>query len=61
VIAHTRGQDEFNLVLVLKATGVSGTSKDVYIDYESGGAHYRLDLHFNMKVINGGPETACPA
>lgn len=55
-IPHTPGQDTINLVLVVKASGVEGTSKTVYVDYESGGNHYRLDMRFFMKVFNGVPD-----
>ena len=29
-----------------------GSSKDVYVNYQSGSTHYRLDLHFFMRVYN---------
>jgi hypothetical protein len=53
VIPHTPGHNAINLLLVVKASGVEGTMKDVYVYYESGGTHYRLDLSFFIQLYNG--------
>jgi hypothetical protein len=42
-----------DLVLVLRATGVQGKAKDVYLDYESGGTRYRLDFGVGIQMFNG--------
>lgn len=55
-IIHTRFPDTYNLVLVLRATGVQGTAKTVYVDYESGGTKYRLDLAVGLQLFNGNPK-----
>ncbi len=57
-VVHTPYPDAINLVLVMKATGVKGTAKDVYIDYESGGTRYRLSFGVNIVLYNGNPR-AC--
>jgi hypothetical protein len=59
VIRHTPGQDVINLVLVVKASAVTGVATDVYVDYESGGTHYRLDLRFFIRLFNGVPDGKC--
>jgi hypothetical protein len=59
VISHTPGQDVINLVLVVKASAVTGSAKDVLVDYQSAGADYQLDLHLFMKVFNGVPSGKC--
>jgi hypothetical protein len=61
LIPHTPGQDSINLVLVLKASGVKGTVKDVYIYYEAGGNNYRLDLAFAIQLFNGNKHGCRPA
>jgi hypothetical protein len=38
---------------VLRATGVQGKAKDVYLDYESGGTMYRLDFGVGIQMFNG--------
>jgi hypothetical protein len=53
VIPHTPGHDAINLLLVVKASGAEGTMKDVYVYYESGSTHYRLDLSFFIQLYNG--------
>lgn len=55
VIPHTAGHNVFNLVLVVRPSGVLGSVKDIYVDYAVGSTHYRLDLHFFLKVFNGVP------
>lgn len=57
-IVHAPNPDAINLVLVLRARGVQGTAKTVYVDYESGGSEYRLNLGVGIKLFNGDP-TGC--
>jgi hypothetical protein len=52
-IVPTPFPDAINLVLVLRATGVQGTAKDVDIDYESGGTKYRLYFGVGIQMFNG--------
>jgi hypothetical protein len=52
-IVPTPFPNAINLVLVLRATGVEGKAKDVYIDYESGGTKYRLDFGVGIQMFNG--------
>ena len=54
-IVHTPYPDAINLVLVLRSTGTKGTAKTVYVDYESGGVKYRLDLAVSIELFNGNP------
>jgi hypothetical protein len=59
-IPHTRGQDVYNLVLLLQPTGHEGSVKDVYVDYQTGGTQYRYDMHFNIEVYSS-TTSGCPA
>jgi len=54
-IVHTPFPDSINLVLVLRASGIEGTAKDVYINYESEGTQYRLYFGCSIKLLNGNP------
>jgi hypothetical protein len=54
-IVHTPFPDVINPVLVLKATGVKGTAKDVYIDYESGDRRYRRYFGVSILLYNNNP------
>jgi hypothetical protein len=54
-IVHIPYPDAINLVLVLRATGVKGTAKTVYVDYESGGVKYRRDLAVAIELFSGNP------
>jgi len=54
-VQHTPYPDAINLVLVLRATGVKGTAKTVYVDYDSGDTKYRLDLAVGIELFNGNP------
>jgi hypothetical protein len=51
-VVHTPFPDAINLVLVMRATGVKGTAKDVYIDYTSGGTKYRLSFGISIVLYN---------
>jgi hypothetical protein len=55
-VVHTPFPDAINLVLVMKATGVKGTARDVYIDYESGGTKYRLSFGVSILLYNNKPK-----
>jgi hypothetical protein len=52
-IVHTPFPDSINLVLVLRATGAEGSAKSVYVDYESAGTEYRMNLAFAILLWNG--------
>jgi hypothetical protein len=54
-VVHTPFPDAINLVLVMKATGVKGTAKNLYIDYESGGTKYRLSFGVSILLYNNNP------
>jgi hypothetical protein len=51
-VVHTPFPDAINLVLVLRATAVKGTARTVYVDYESGGIKYRLDLAVGIELFS---------
>lgn len=53
VIPHLPGQEEENLVLVLKPIGPEGTANTEYVYYSSGGTSYVLNLGVRVVLFNG--------
>ena len=59
VIPHLRGQDQEDLVLVLKPLGSEGIAKTEIVYYTSGGTRYMLNLGAWIVLVNNGNLHAC--
>jgi len=53
LVPHLRGQDQENLVLVLKPTATEGSAETEYVYYTSAGRRYVLDLGVSVELFAG--------
>lgn len=59
VIPHLRGQDQEDLVLVLRPTGPEGSAKTEIVYYTSGGTRYMLNLGAWVVLVGNGNLHGC--
>ncbi len=53
LVAHTRGQDVINLVIVVKPTAKVGAATAVNLYYKSAGTHYVIHFPYGYRIQVG--------